>query len=473
MQFIAFYAYTVIWFLCCGTFQSANATEHATQAPVESPSKELYHNADLHSMQTESGGIWVKGIIPTHLRGKSLILQIPSANLHDYELFLHEEGELRKQSTVDVTSPVHAPSRFPRFHMQSTDSIYILHFPDRTLKIAEVQLEERGAFTSSESMRFFRIGLYYGLALMSIVFNFVFYLIFKDRRFITYCLLLLTIFITFFYEDGMFYFFSDGKWTLDYLMVWNNSITALIAVPFTMYFLDLQAFFRRYKSWYQYGTVLLLLAALLYTCTDILFFYAMVYILCFVIAGSCIVRAAMRFRKDVYARFLVLAFGLVLLTGILYVLYTHIDSHTFSFFDLGTFRLISALEIISVSFAIIYKVRALQDENEKNRRELDNYLRFIHQETPADEASLGSITSPIDENQQSDAKKYAVSERLKDLHDLTERETEVLLCIWEGLTNKEIADKLFISVSTTKYHIGNLYVKLDVKNRNQVQTLRE
>jgi DNA-binding CsgD family transcriptional regulator len=27
-------------------------------------------------------------------------------------------------------------------------------------------------------------------------------------------------------------------------------------------------------------------------------------------------------------------------------------------------------------------------------------------------------------------------------------------------------------MGTTKYHVGNLYIKLDVKNRNQVQALR-
>ncbi|KGE16195.1 LuxR C-terminal-related transcriptional regulator [Sphingobacterium deserti] len=473
MQSRYFLTCAIIWFLCCAASRTANAAQYALQPTGQSPSEELYNNAELHSLETETGGVWVKGIIPKDLRNKSLILQIPSANLHDYELFLHENGDLRKQSTVDIGSPAHTPSRFPRFHIHSIDSIYLLHFPDRALKVAEVQLEERGAFISSESMRFFRIGLYYGLALMSIVFNFVFYLIFKDRRFITYCLLLLTIFITFFYEDGMFYFFSNGKWTLDYLMVWNNSITALIALPFTMYFLDLQAFFRRYRTWYLYGSMMLLLSALLFTITDNLLFYALVYVLCFLLAGSCIFLAAMRFRKDVYARFLVLAFGLVIITGILYVLYTHIDSHTFSFFDLGTFRLISALEIISVSFAIIYKVRALQDENEKNRQELDQYLRFIDQETPPPDAVLSPTISAIHEPQPNDVQKHAVSERLKRLHDLTERETEVLGCIWEGLTNKEIADKLFISVSTAKYHISNLYVKLDVKNRNQVQTLRE
>ncbi len=48
---------------------------------------------------------------------------------------------------------------------------------------------------------------------------------------------------------------------------------------------------------------------------------------------------------------------------------------------------------------------------------------------------------------------------------LTERETDVLLLISQGLRNEEIANKLFLSVSTIKTHTRNIFVKLDVRNR--------
>lgn len=50
---------------------------------------------------------------------------------------------------------------------------------------------------------------------------------------------------------------------------------------------------------------------------------------------------------------------------------------------------------------------------------------------------------------------------------LTEREQEVLDALVFGLSNKEIGEKLFLSVNTIKTHINNLYVKLDVNNRTQ------
>jgi DNA-binding NarL/FixJ family response regulator len=49
--------------------------------------------------------------------------------------------------------------------------------------------------------------------------------------------------------------------------------------------------------------------------------------------------------------------------------------------------------------------------------------------------------------------------------ELTEREREILKCITDGKSNKEISDGLFVSVETVKSHVKNLYKKLNVKNR--------
>lgn len=50
---------------------------------------------------------------------------------------------------------------------------------------------------------------------------------------------------------------------------------------------------------------------------------------------------------------------------------------------------------------------------------------------------------------------------------LTRREIEVIALIAEGLNNKEIADKLFISEKTVKNHVSNLFKKINVSDRTQ------
>ena len=48
---------------------------------------------------------------------------------------------------------------------------------------------------------------------------------------------------------------------------------------------------------------------------------------------------------------------------------------------------------------------------------------------------------------------------------LSERELEVLGHLASGKTNSEVAKDLFVSVGTVKSHTGNIYRKLDAKNR--------
>ncbi|WP_333853744.1 LuxR C-terminal-related transcriptional regulator [Epilithonimonas sp.] len=49
--------------------------------------------------------------------------------------------------------------------------------------------------------------------------------------------------------------------------------------------------------------------------------------------------------------------------------------------------------------------------------------------------------------------------------ELTDRQKELLIHLSDGLSNKEIAEKLFITENTVKYHTKNIYTILDIKDR--------
>lgn len=77
-------------------------------------------------------------------------------------------------------------------------------------------------------------------------------------------------------------------------------------------------------------------------------------------------------------------------------------------------------------------------------------------------------TSPVPRKQQ-----HINQPKIKEL-GISDREYQVLLEISNGLSNKEIGEKLYLSENTIKTHVSNLFVKLNAKRRTQaIQKAKE
>jgi DNA-binding CsgD family transcriptional regulator len=63
--------------------------------------------------------------------------------------------------------------------------------------------------------------------------------------------------------------------------------------------------------------------------------------------------------------------------------------------------------------------------------------------------------------------KFEINETELQKLNLSSREYEVLQLLAKGYSNTEISEQLFLSVSTVKTHVSNLFTKMDVKNRTQ------
>jgi DNA-binding CsgD family transcriptional regulator len=75
--------------------------------------------------------------------------------------------------------------------------------------------------------------------------------------------------------------------------------------------------------------------------------------------------------------------------------------------------------------------------------------------------SLEDITKAYKINQEIIQKKY----------HLTDREVDITCCTADGLTNKEIAESLFISKFTVETHLRNIYEKTGAKNRTELASI--
>lgn len=68
---------------------------------------------------------------------------------------------------------------------------------------------------------------------------------------------------------------------------------------------------------------------------------------------------------------------------------------------------------------------------------------------------------------QADNEPFQRNSKAIDYLGISERELEVLELVAKGLSNQQIAGKLFVSVNTIKTHLSHLYEKLEVKRRTQ------
>lgn len=93
----------------------------------------------------------------------------------------------------------------------------------------------------------------------------------------------------------------------------------------------------------------------------------------------------------------------------------------------------------------------------------DDWLQYLHSVVDGSSATTRDLAGKL---------LYQFRERdlqnTPEINSLTPREKEILLLVSDGLTNKQIAEQLFIAENTVKNHIKHLLEKLELENRVQL-----
>jgi DNA-binding NarL/FixJ family response regulator len=86
-------------------------------------------------------------------------------------------------------------------------------------------------------------------------------------------------------------------------------------------------------------------------------------------------------------------------------------------------------------------------------------IKKVHEgEVWLDRLTMGSVLQDFTENKEAEPHKEKIA-------TLTEREREVVELVGEGLKNKQIASRLFISETTVTHHLSSVFSKLEVSDR--------
>lgn len=136
----------------------------------------------------------------------------------------------------------------------------------------------------------------------------------------------------------------------------------------------------------------------------------------------------------------------------------------------GYFYLLATLAFLVIFIGFLYRKRIKHQQSlEENISSIAKQISSLKSENVALKSKLVQTETEL----QTLVLKYSeAKEKLpSNLVALSKREYEVLLFIAEGLSDKEIADKIFVSVNTVKTHVRRIYDKLLVNSRMEASKM--
>jgi len=112
--------------------------------------------------------------------------------------------------------------------------------------------------------------------------------------------------------------------------------------------------------------------------------------------------------------------------------------------------------LMDSSPAVVELLRQIRDEKPEFIKQVLHIL-----------AEIGSTDSTLDQDQVELKANISAESEVELFEPLSDREIEILQLIARGLSNQQIAERLFISIGTVKWHTNNVFNKLGVRNRIQ------
>jgi DNA-binding CsgD family transcriptional regulator len=396
---------------------------------------------------------WFKVTLPSELKNKNVAFLLNETVVDAIEIYIGEEKVFEQSGHIEV-NPI-----IKNIDLQGKPIYFKVKFHSHVY--FDLQIVDSSEIDAKEDYILFGNGWYYGFVFMVFIVNLFFYFSLKNEPFLSYALFVAAINVGISFYDGVLGFWFDFS-QIDALVPLNHFLIGLTGCWFATGFLNLNRLFPKAKI---VGYASLGLSALLYGAfmiTNSYFIIAIADLLIFLLLMFYWVMGIVVIKRQQFAIFFVVGYVLVLLAGFFHVAPMNFGIHVFPI-QIGIVKIGAVFEMLILTYAITYKVKIMQEENNSMKDELKNYIAKLL--SFEERLSLGDSTTNPGE---------AVSNKIEKLakeFDLTDREVDVLLCIANQSTNSKIAEELFISVNTVKYHTRNIYQKLNIKSKGDAISL--
>ncbi|WP_133574818.1 7TM diverse intracellular signaling domain-containing protein [Pedobacter metabolipauper] len=387
--------------------------------------------------------------MPDKSSTEDCILLIENEHLDTVELYKKQADSLVLLA-VKGNSFSHDDSRsgFPEFRLSGNLKEYYIKTTFKKDVSFTVQINTLAAVDKMIIKVFFLLGLYYGISLMFFFLNLCLFIYLRDKSFIYYCAFQLFIVLSIAYADGLLTFITPGPWMLNHADIPLHLGMAISGSLFAHTFLTTTYLHK--KIWIVAGILTLILIS--FTLSIIFnnyFLFLTGELVTFIVLCFYWVAGLLQFKVNIYSRFFVIGYGAFLIFAIDYFILRKFGIFYLDVYS-GQIKTGSIIEMLVLTIAIIFRIKTLREENLHYRLEIDQYMRRVFQlQTEATE-TINDLFRKV---------------QLK--YKLSDREIEVLHGITDGLTNNQIADKIFLSTSTIKFHTRNIFEKMEITNRTQ------
>lgn len=377
---------------------------------------------------------WFK--ISTLNTNKEYVFRIINPHIHHVKVF---------QNNIELTPLSY--ERYITVPFISNNEVFVRVEP-RKESYLPIEITKERDFLLQEKFQTLLIGLYFGFALFIMISNVFYFFVFDDAAFIYYSLFLFSTSFGLFVTDGMLNLIGISERTIDFLIVLSYTLVAFFSSKFSSNYLQLDVHYPKLKLLpYTIGVVVLILGSF-YLVTDNFTFLIALSILVFSVFLVYWLAGLTLFNKNVFIKVFTFAFVVIFLLSINYYVFKVFGVSSASlnatYIKFGGF-----IEMIVLSLAVIYRMKVLKKENRFMRSKIVSYA-----------TKLEKLAAEVSNNQ--------MDKKLNFENLLSTRENEIFELIVSSKSNQEIASQLNISLNTVKFHIKNMYEKLQVKSRKEV-----
>jgi DNA-binding CsgD family transcriptional regulator len=295
----------------------------------------------------------------------------------------------------------------------------------------------------------FRKGMFYGLAVMVILLNFICFFLFEEKMFLYFSLSLTTLGATFINIDSLFPLIGiNGIENIEAMQSTMFFIATAFGALFASKYLTLEEFYPKLK-WVAasiLGFSFIMISSS--WVSEIGFYNSVANIANFSVLALYFLAGVNLFSKKTYAKFYVIALAIPLLFSLDFFVFKKLGIYFLST-ENSHLKAATIVEMFLMTFAIVYRMRAIKEEHDMRKTEMRIFLK-----------------------RHEVLNKTNTQELMPDMHlenlimqfDLDGRQIKLLQYISEGKNNARIARKLKTTEREIELYTKELYNKLEIKD---------